>query len=512
MESDSESIDSREGQLLDMRDLNDYGGSDRRTHEERHPANLQLGHEKVERPVHDSSLLSQFFWGPDDEEMESRPPDRKRKNWKRYAKMKGAANARNAASAAAETSENCTHWHDLPMELLVRVLTLVDNRTVVTASGVCRGWRDSVGQGIHDLSFSWCGQSVSNLVQSVAPKFPRLQLCRLKRCMHLSDAAIQTASRNWPGLRTLELSDGVRLTDAALFALADGCPKLEKLDLSNCRNITEAGLLAIVQNCHNLRHLNLWGCTDAGTDRVLQELAKHCTALQSLNLGWCGQISDKGILAFTRGCSDLRVIDLCRCSLITDQSVSYLAEQCHYLCALGLSTCPNLTDASMYTLISSKERAATAAHELQQQQHQQSQQKKRQRTIVSVKSLDSVEFRVPLRHKVHTGTSSCSSSGSTCSDASKLPIKREGLDTLLEENPNQQGYMGLVCLNVSHCESLSAKAVQAVCDAFPDLHTCAEQQSLVTSGCLNLSSVNCVCAIEARRDKSKRERRMLFPL
>lgn len=111
---------------------------------------------------------------------------------------------------------------------------------------------------------------MSKLVQSVAPKFPRLQLCRLKRCIYLNDAAIQIASQNWPGLKTLELSDGVRLTDAALFALANGCPMLEKLDLSGCRGITEAGLLAIVHKCNNLRHLNLWGCNDAGTDRVLQ--------------------------------------------------------------------------------------------------------------------------------------------------------------------------------------------------------------------------------------------------
>lgn len=185
--------------------------------------------------------------------------------------------------------------------------------------------------------------------------------------------------------------------------------------------------------------------------------------------------------------------------VVVDQSVIYLADNCHYLCALGLSTCPNLTDVAMYTLIESKEAAAVASS-----QHQSKGKRKR----FSVKNLNMAsDFRVP-RHKIHA-TSSCSSSGSTCSDASKLPIKREGLDTLLEENPNQHG---LVCLNVSHCESLSAKAVQAVCDAFPDLHTCAEQQSLVTSGCLNLTSVNCVCAIEARRDKLKRERRMLFAL
>jgi hypothetical protein len=136
-----------------MRVRDDYNGADRRNCEERHPAELQLG-DKVKRPLHDSSLLSQFFWGPDDDEMESRPPERKRK-WRGYAKRRGPASAA-VRHDAAETSDRCnTNWHDLPMELLVRILTLVDNRTVVTASGVCRGWRDSVGQGIHDLSFSW---------------------------------------------------------------------------------------------------------------------------------------------------------------------------------------------------------------------------------------------------------------------------------------------------------------------------------------------------------------------
>jgi len=88
--------------------------------------------------------------------MESRPPERKRK-WKGYAKRRAAAGPAAVRHDAAETSVRSveSNWHDLPMELLVRILSLVDNRTVVTASGICRGWRDSVGQGIHDLSFSW---------------------------------------------------------------------------------------------------------------------------------------------------------------------------------------------------------------------------------------------------------------------------------------------------------------------------------------------------------------------
>lgn len=49
----------------------------------------------------------------------------------------------------------------------------------------------------------------------------------------------------------------------------------------------------------------------------MQALAQHCRGLQSLNLGWCEHITDKGVIALTQGCPDLRVVDLCGCSLIT---------------------------------------------------------------------------------------------------------------------------------------------------------------------------------------------------
>ena len=59
---------------------------------------------------------------------------------------------------------------------------------------------------------------------------------------------------------------------------------------------------------------------------------------------------------------------------------------------------------------------------------------------------------------------------------------------------------GLVSLNLNGCTSLSAPAVQAVCDAFPQLHTCTERWSLIVSGCLRLTTVHCICVTEARRE------------
>lgn len=46
-------------------------------------------------------------------------------------------------------------WKDIPMELLLRIVALVDDRTAVVASGVCSGWRDAICLGLTNLSLSW---------------------------------------------------------------------------------------------------------------------------------------------------------------------------------------------------------------------------------------------------------------------------------------------------------------------------------------------------------------------
>ncbi|GFY85539.1 F-box/RNI-like superfamily protein [Actinidia rufa] len=81
---------------------------------------------------------------------------------------------------------------------------------------------------------------------------------------------------------------------------------------------------------------------------------------------------------------------------------------------------------------------------------------------------------------------------------SRVKNKRE----MLKSMKNRYEDEGLMNLNVSQCTALTAPAVQAVCDSFPTLHTCPGRHSLVISGCLNLTSVRCACAIQAHRAAS----------
>jgi len=54
------------------------------------------------------------------------------------------------------TNTTLLGWKDLPMELLLRIISVAgDDRMVIVASGVCTGWRDALGWGVASLSFSW---------------------------------------------------------------------------------------------------------------------------------------------------------------------------------------------------------------------------------------------------------------------------------------------------------------------------------------------------------------------
>ena len=48
-----------------------------------------------------------------------------------------------------------------------------------------------------------------------------------------------------------------------------------------------------------------------------QAIGNNCNQMQSLNLGWCENVSDEGVTRLAYGCPDLRALDLCGCVLIT---------------------------------------------------------------------------------------------------------------------------------------------------------------------------------------------------
>ncbi|KAL3840061.1 hypothetical protein ACJIZ3_024652 [Penstemon smallii] len=329
---------------------------------------------------------------------------------------------------------NFSEWEDIPVELLLRILSLVDDRTVIVASGVCNGWRIAISSALTHLSLSWCKKNMNNLVLYLIPKFTKLEVLILRQdTPQLQDDAVEIIAKNCRDLQELDLSKSFKLTDRSLYALARGCPNLVKLNISGCTAFSDTALGYLTGFCRKLKFINLCGCVKSATDRALKAIGYNCNQLQSLNLGWCDHVGDEGVKSLAYGCPDLRGLDLCGCVLITDESVIALANNCHHLRSLGLYYCQNITDRAMYSLAQS---------------------------------------RAKNKHEVWTSM--------------KKSYEEEGLTNL----------------NISQCTALTPPAVQAVCDSFPSLHTCPGRHSLIISGCLNLTSVHCACAVYAHRGTS----------
>ncbi|XP_052191189.1 F-box protein SKP2A-like isoform X2 [Diospyros lotus] len=248
-------------------------------------------------------------------------------------------------------------WKDIPMELLLRIVSLVDDQTVIVAAGVCSGWRDAICWGLTHLSLSWCKNNMNNLVLSLAPKFTKLQTLILRQDFsQLKDDAVEAIANYCHDLQDLDLSKSFKVTDRSLFALARGCPNLIKLNISGCSSFSDTSISYLAGFCRKLKYLNLCGCSRAASDKALKVIGYNCSQLQSLNLGWCEYVSDAGVMSLAYGCPDLRALDLCCCSLITDESVIALANNCPHLRSLDLYYCRNITDRAMYSLAQSRVR------------------------------------------------------------------------------------------------------------------------------------------------------------
>lgn len=246
-------------------------------------------------------------------------------------------------------------WKDIPMELLLRIVSLLDDRTVIIVSAVCTGWRDAIFRGITHFSLSWCKNNMNSLVVSLAPKFTNLRVLILRQDKpQLVDTAVEMVANNCHELEDVDLSKSFRLTDSSLYALAHGCPNLSKLNISGCSAFSDTALAYLTDFCTKLRILNLCGCVKAASDKALKAIGYNCSQLEVLNLGWCENVGDEGVMCLAYGCPDLRALDLCGCVLITDESVIALANNCFHLQSLGLYYCQNITDKAIYALADSR--------------------------------------------------------------------------------------------------------------------------------------------------------------
>ncbi|KAL2053902.1 hypothetical protein ABVK25_005831 [Lepraria finkii] len=109
--------------------------------------------------------------------------------------------------------------------------------------------------------------------------------------------------------RHLDLSRCTALTDKGIDTLAYNVPKLCGLQLSHCEELTDSALDGIFGSTPQLTHLDIEEL-DNLTNSSLQNLAKAPCAskLQHLNISFCENLGDSGMLQVVKSCQQLRTL------------------------------------------------------------------------------------------------------------------------------------------------------------------------------------------------------------
>ena len=130
------------------------------------------------------------------------------------------------------------------------------------------------------------------------------------------DAGIlETALTSCGLLRALGLRT-CAVTDKLVSCFAPACPFLQSVDLSNTAT-GDYGVSLLALHC-DLREVALRACPI--TDDSLHSLALGASHLEVLDIGWCKEVTDKGILritsqSHTASCQHLKIVDLSKCTL-----------------------------------------------------------------------------------------------------------------------------------------------------------------------------------------------------
>lgn len=292
-------------------------------------------------------------------------------------------------------------WEHLPRELKIQVLSFLQPRELVFASGVSKELNDLCYDGQLWQSFDASefytkipAESLAKIIVAAGPFIKDLNLrgcvqvehykraevivraCKnlinatLEGCRNLQRKTLHSLVRNNDQLARLNLTGLTAVTNATCKLIAQSCPSLELLNVSWCKHVDAAGIEAVVQGCPSLKDLRAREIKGFDSQEVALAIFKT-NNLERLLLSGCDDLSDNTLKTMMHGINPpidiltdlpivpprkLRHLDLTRCSSLTAQGVKSLGHLVPNLEGLSFAHCSNLTDAALEPILATTPR------------------------------------------------------------------------------------------------------------------------------------------------------------
>lgn len=282
--------------------------------------------------------------------------------------------------------ESPDYMDNLPDDVLLLVLGLLDIKTRVLIERVCQRWRAlarRLWKAQDKLSFMGVfsisqGKPLTvNILRAILERCGKsLRWLDLATASHMLDhKAVKAIGMRCPNLEYLDAS-GVQLTNSCLHQLANRCPKLKTVLLKDCSDVREKGLKRLLRRCKSLerldltdmfefsgecfnveglqlRHLSLRDCSGL-TMKGICRIATMCSALTHLVLQECFKLMDVDLLVLCKNLTALKVLGLARSLLhATSKGIGDAIAYLRHLEELDLSRNRSVSDVSLATISTS---------------------------------------------------------------------------------------------------------------------------------------------------------------
>ncbi|KAM9253411.1 F-box/LRR-repeat protein 17 isoform 1-T1 [Dugong dugon] len=210
-------------------------------------------------------------------------------------------------------------------------------------------------------------------LKQLGSKCSELKDIHFGQCYKISDEGMIVIAKGCLKLQRIYMQENKLVTDQSVKAFAEHCPELQYVGFMGCsvtskgvihltklrnlssldlRHITELDnetVMEIVKRCKNLSSLNL--CLNwIINDRCVEVIAKEGQNLKELYLVSC-KITDYALIAIGRYSMTIETVDVGWCKEITDQGATLIAQSSKSLRYLGLMRCDKVNEVTVEQLV-----------------------------------------------------------------------------------------------------------------------------------------------------------------
>lgn len=227
--------------------------------------------------------------------------------------------------------ENFNFWADLPQEIRINILGYLTPKEIIRVSSVSKAW--------HDMCFDgqlWPVLDCQTYYQKITSE-------ALMKIMLRAGAFVKNLNlRGCVQLRDQWLSLGTRMTNQE-------CRNLETFSIEGCK-IERSSIHFFLLRNPKLVHINMPSLLQV-SNATLKIIAAHCPNLELLNINWCINCDNRGLLKVVQSCPKLADLRISEVRGLGDEELAMELFKRNSLERLIMAGCESLTDAALQIMV-----------------------------------------------------------------------------------------------------------------------------------------------------------------